>query len=71
MKKCLIILDDVQNIFISGQFAGQYQTESKNYQKLFTMITETQHQSNVILISQEQCPEMECLDEDLYPIRCL
>jgi hypothetical protein len=35
------------------------------------MITETQHQSSVILISQEQCPEMECLDEELYPIKSL
>ena len=35
------------------------------------MITETQHQSSIILISQEQCPEMECLDEELYPIKSL
>jgi len=70
-KKCLIILDDVQNIFTTGQFAGQYQTEYKDYQKVFTMITEIKHQSNIILISQEQCSEMECLDEELYPIRCL
>lgn len=70
-KKCLIIFDDVQNIFASGQLAGQYQTEYKDYQNFFTMITETEHQSNVILISQEQCAEMECLDEELYPIKCL
>lgn len=70
-KKCLIILDDVQNIFASGQFAGQYKSEYQDYQNFFTMITETEHQSNVILISQEQCAEMECLDEELYPIRCL
>ena len=35
------------------------------------MITETQHQSSVILMSQEQCPEMESLDEELYPIKSL
>jgi hypothetical protein len=70
-KKCLIILDDVQNIFLPGQFLGQYQTEYQDYQNFFTMITEVEHQSHVILISQEQCPEMECLDEDLYPIKCL
>lgn len=35
------------------------------------MITETKHQSSVILISQEQCPEMECLDEELYAIKSL
>ena len=70
-KKCLIILDDVQNIFASGQWAGQYQTEYKYYQNFFKMISEVQHQSNVILISQEQCPEMECLDQELYPINSL
>ena len=70
-KRCLIILDDVHNIFISGQFAGQYQTEYKDYQKFFTMITETEHQSNIILISQEKCAEMHCLDQQLYPIKSL
>ncbi len=70
-KKCLIILDDVQNIFISGDFAGKYKPEYQDYQNFFTMITETHHQSNIILISQESCPEMQCLDEDLYPIKCL
>lgn len=70
-KKCLIILDDVHNIFIYGQFAGQYKSEYQDYQNFFTMITETEHQSNVILISQEQCAEMECLDEELYQIKCL
>ena len=70
-KKCLIILDDLQNIFIPSQFAGKYQPEYQDYQTLFKMITEINHQSHVILISQEQCPEMECLDEELYPIKSL
>ncbi|MFM6245896.1 MAG: ATP-binding protein [Dolichospermum sp.] len=70
-KRCLIILDDVQNIFTPHQFAGKYRPEYQDYQTLFKMITETQHQSHVILISQEQCPEMESLDEELYPIKSL
>ena len=70
-KRCLIILDDLQNIFIPTQFAGKYQPEYQDYQTLFKIITETQHQSSVILISQEQCPEMEYLDEELYPIKSL
>jgi hypothetical protein len=43
----------------------------KDYQKFFTMITETEHQSNIILISQEKCAEMHSLDQQLYPIKCL
>jgi hypothetical protein len=70
-KRCLIILDDVQELFIKGQFAGQYQKEYKEYKTLFTLITEIEHQSSLILISQEQCQEMLCLDEELYPVRCL
>lgn len=70
-KKSLIILDDVQNLFISGELAGQYQTQYFDYQNWFKILTDSQHQSSVILISQEQCPEMHCLDEELYPIKML
>ena len=70
-KKCLIILDDVQNIFSVGDFSGQYKTEYQDYQNLFKVITDVKHQSHFILISQEKCSEMHCLDEELYPIKCL
>ena len=70
-KKTLIILDDVQNIFIPGELAGQYQTQYQDYQNGFKILTESQHQSSIILIGQEQCLEMHCLDEELYPIKCL
>ncbi|MFM6003409.1 MAG: AAA family ATPase, partial [Sphaerospermopsis kisseleviana] len=70
-NKCLIILDDIQNLFTPGELAGKYQPEYQDYQTLFKLVTETQHQSNIILISQEQCPEMESLDPELYPIKSL
>ena len=70
-KKSLIILDDIQNLFISGELAGQYQTQYLDYQNWFKTLTESQHQSTIIFISQEQCPEMHCLDKELYPIKCL
>ena len=70
-KKCLIILDDVHNIFTQGEFSGQYQSVYQDYQNFFKLITETEHQSHLILMSQEQCAEMECLDEELYPIKSL
>jgi hypothetical protein len=70
-QKCLIIFDDVQELFTSAQFAGQYKSEYKNYKTLFTRMPEIEHQSSLILISQEQCQEMICLDEDLYPVKCL
>jgi hypothetical protein len=70
-NKCLIILDDIQNLFTPSELAGKYQPEYQDYQTLFKMVTETQHQSNIILISQEQSSEMESLDEELYPIKSL
>ncbi|WP_071189882.1 NB-ARC domain-containing protein [Trichormus sp. NMC-1] len=70
-KRCLIILDDIQEIFILGQFAGQYKPEYKDYKTFFTKIAEIEHQSSLILISQEQCQEMLCLDEELYSVKCL
>ncbi len=70
-QRCLIILDDFQELFIKGELAGEFKTESKNFQNLLTMMTNIEHQSSLILISQEQCQEMISLDEDLYPIKCL
>ncbi len=61
----------MQHIFTPGQFAGQYQAEYKDYQNLFTTIAETDHQSNIILISQEKCAEMQSLDDRLYPVKAL
>jgi hypothetical protein len=70
-KKCLIILDDVQELFIKEKLAGQYKSEYRDYQSFLTMITETEHQSSLILISQEKCQKMISLDEELYPVQCL
>jgi ABC-type cobalamin/Fe3+-siderophores transport system ATPase subunit len=65
-KKCLIIFDNVQELFSEGELAGQYSTKHKEYQKLFSIITtEIEHQSSVILISQEKCSEMYYYDGKL------
>jgi hypothetical protein len=70
-QKCLIILDNIQELFTPEQLAGKYKPEYKDYKTFLTMITEIEHQSNLILISQEQCQEMICIDEELYPVKCL
>jgi uncharacterized protein YerC len=70
-KKCLIIFDDVQNIFVKEELAGQFKLEYREYQNLFRKIVEIEHQSSLILISQEKCDEMHCLDEELYAVKCL
>ncbi|QSV53407.1 MAG: ATP-binding protein [Dolichospermum sp. UKL201] len=70
-QKCLIILDNIQELFTPEQLAGKYKPEYKDYKTFLTMITEIEHQSSLILISQEQCQEMICIDEELYPVKCL
>ncbi|MGD1712421.1 NB-ARC domain-containing protein [Dapis sp. BLCC M172] len=70
-QKSLIVLDDVQNIFISGKIAGQYQKQHTEYQNLFQAVAQTEHQSCLLLISQEKSQEMTTLDRELYPIQNL
>ncbi len=70
-KRCLIIFDHVQELFIKEKLAGQFQEQFKNYQDLFNLIKEIDHQSHVILISDEQCQLMLSLDQKLTPVKCL
>ncbi|MBD2624819.1 AAA family ATPase [Microcystis flos-aquae FACHB-1344] len=51
--RCLIILDDVQNIFKLGELAGKYLNDCQDYHKFFHQIATTSHQSCLILISWE------------------
>lgn len=68
-KRCLIILDNLEEIFIPQQLAGQHKAEYKK--SLLQMITEMEHQSCFIFISQEKCQEMISLDNEFYPSHCL
>ncbi len=52
--KCLIILDDLQNLFSPNQLAGNYQLDYKDYQRFFKLVAEVDHQSCLILLSQEK-----------------
>ncbi|QYX34185.1 AAA family ATPase [Sphaerospermopsis torques-reginae ITEP-024] len=70
-KRCLIILDNLEEIFTPQQYAGKYQPEHQNYQTFLQMLTAIEHQSCIILISQEKSQEMISLDDELYPIHSL
>jgi hypothetical protein len=62
--RCLIILDDVQNIFKQGELAGKYLSDCQDYHKFFQQIATTSHQSCLILISWEQPREFITLKSD-------
>ncbi|BAQ63742.1 AAA family ATPase [Geminocystis sp. NIES-3709] len=57
--KCLIVFDDIHNLFIQKKLSGAYQNIYKNYQKMFEVIAQVQHQSHLILISQEKVIDFE------------
>ncbi|PSB26241.1 ATPase, partial [filamentous cyanobacterium Phorm 46] len=60
--RCLIVLDDVQTIFSSGQLAGNYQPGYENYGAFFKQIAESCHNSCIILISWEKPREIAALE---------
>ena len=70
-SRCLVILDDLQTIFQSGQLAGEYLKEYKDYGKLLKQIAKTPHQSCVILLSWEKSRDLATLDGENRPTRTL
>jgi hypothetical protein len=52
--RCLVVLDNIQNLFISGELVGKYKPEYEDYRTLFKQIKELSHQSCVVLIGWEQ-----------------
>ncbi|VXD18809.1 NB-ARC domain-containing protein [Planktothrix paucivesiculata] len=52
--RCLVILDNIQNLFSSGELAGKYKPEYEDYRTLFKQIKELHHQSCVVLTGWEQ-----------------
>ncbi|MCU0547144.1 MAG: NB-ARC domain-containing protein [Oscillatoriaceae cyanobacterium Prado104] len=52
-NRCLIILDDLQQILSSGQLAGNYKPGYENYGTLFKLIGELPHNSCLILNTWE------------------
>lgn len=50
-SRCLVILDDLQDILKKGELAGQYLPGYEDYSKFFKQITTSPHQSCLILLS--------------------
>ncbi|MEG3871366.1 ATPase [Microcoleus sp. Z1_B5] len=66
--RCLIVLDDVQTIFSSQQLAGNYQPGYENYGTFFKQISESCHNSCLILLSWEKPREIAALES--HPKNC-
>ncbi len=70
-SRCLVILDDLQNLFQSGELAGQYLTEHKEYGQFWQQIAKNHHQSCVILLSWEKPREIATLAAEKQSTRTL
>ncbi|MEP6519196.1 NB-ARC domain-containing protein [Microcoleus vaginatus] len=70
-NRCLIILDDVQQILSSGQLAGNYKPGYENYGTLFKLIGEIPHNSCLILNSWEPPSDILTFTDDNSAVRLL
>jgi WD40 repeat protein len=70
-KRCLIILDNLEAIFQSGDYAGKYLLGYENYGELFSQIGNSHHQSCLIITSRQKPREVTILEEYQLPVRSL
>lgn len=70
-SKCLIVLDNIEEILSSKTYAGNYRQGYEGYGELFRRIGEVQHQSTCVLTSQEKPKEVELLEGEKLAVRSL
>lgn len=69
--RCLLVLDDLHNLFVSGELAGKYQAECQDYQSFFKQVENLSHQSCVLLIGWEPSIELPPSAKQNSPLRTL
>ncbi len=70
-SRCLVILDDVQDILKNGELAGQYLPGYEDYSKFFKQIATSSHQSCLILLSWTKPLEIAALESENKSVRTL
>jgi hypothetical protein len=69
--RCLVVLDDIHNLFSSSELAGKYKPEYEDYRSFFKQIEKLSHQSCFLLIGWEQPREVSQVKSENIPIRTL
>jgi hypothetical protein len=69
--RCLVVLDDVHNLFSSGELAGKYKPGYEDYRSFFKQVEKLSHQSCFLLIGWEQPREVTQVKSENIPIRTL
>ncbi|MUL34933.1 hypothetical protein BWI75_00775 [Gloeocapsopsis sp. AAB1 = 1H9] len=68
---CLLVLDNVEAILLSGECVGCYRAGYEGYGDLIRRVGEVNHQSCLILTSREQPEEVTLLAGETLPVRSL
>lgn len=71
LSRCLVILDDFHCIFKTGDLAGQYLPEFKDYNRFLQKIASLDHQSCLMVISWEKALRTTKLEADNHNIKTL
>ncbi len=69
--RCLVVLDDIHNLFSSGELAGKYKPGYEEYRSFFKQIEKLSHPSCFLLIGWEQPREVTQFKSQNTPIRTL
>jgi len=67
--RCLLVVDDVQTIFSSGQLAGHYKDGYEDYRILWKQVGELSHNSCLLLNSWSAPREIASLAGENLPVR--
>lgn len=67
--RCLLILDNVETIFLGKGLAGNYQEGYEGYGQFFQAIGEVGHQSCLLLTSREKPREIARMEGKARPVR--
>lgn len=70
-SRCLLILDNVEAILSSGNFAGNYQEGYQNYGEFIKRLGKERHQSCLLLLSREKPKEIALIEGQTSPVRVL
>lgn len=70
-SRCLLILDNVETILVSGVNAGNYREGYESYGQLFRYIAQVSHQSCLLLTSRENLKGLTLQEGENLPIRSL
>jgi WD40 repeat protein len=70
-SRCLVILDNMETILQDGERAGQFRAGYEGYGELLRMVSESNHQSCVILTSREKPAEVAAYEGVDFKVRSL